>query len=83
MKKILLDAREMEHPIPLQIALNHLKTMSTEEYLYMIHRKNPIPLLELAKEKAFSHLSHEEEENQWHILISKNRQHNLKDFLNV
>lgn len=83
MKKILLDARELEHPIPLQLALNHLQTMNTNEYLYMIHRKKPIPLLEVAKEKKFSHLFYEENADTWHILISKNNNFNLKELLDV
>ena len=83
MTKILLDARELEHPIPLQVALNHLQTMSSTEYLYMIHRKKPIPLLEVAKEKNFSHLFYEENAHTWHILISKNTNFNLKELLDV
>ena len=83
MNKILLDARELEHPIPLQLALNHLQSMNTNEYLYMIHRKKPIPLLEVAKEKEFSHLFHQENEETWHILISKNNNFNLKELLDV
>ena len=83
MKKILLDTRELEHPIPLQEALNCLQTMSSTEYLYMIHRKKPIPLLEVAKEKKFSHLFYEENANTWHILISKNNNFNLKELLDV
>jgi len=83
MKKILLDARDLEHPIPLQLALNHLQTMGTNEYLYMIHRKKPIPLLEVAKEKKFPHLFYEENIDTWHILISKNNNFNLKELLDV
>jgi len=83
MTKILLDARELEHPIPLQLALNHLQTMNTNEYLYMIHRKKPIPLLEVAKEKTFQHLYHKENEETWHILISKSDSLNLEELLDV
>ena len=83
MTKILLDAREMEHPLPLQLAMKHLKEMSQTEYLYMIHRKNPIPLIEIAKEKSFSYLEHRDEAETWHILISKNPTLPLKELLDV
>ena len=83
MKEILLDAREMEHPIPLQIALNHLQNMSMEDYLYMIHRKKPIPLIEVAKEKEFAHFSHRDKSDTWHIFICKNIEVNLEEFLDV
>ena len=83
MKKILLDAREMEHPIPLQLALNHLQSMEKDDYLYMIHRKKPIPLIEVAKEKEFAHFSHQDESDAWHILICKNSEVNLEELLDV
>ena len=83
MKKILIDAREMEHPIPLQLALNHLMSMKESEYLYMVHRKEPIPLIEVAKEKNFAHLSHKDSTERWHILICKNKEANLEELLDV
>ena len=83
MNKILLDAREMEHPIPLQLALNHLQTMKQSEYLYMLHRKKPIPLIEVAIEKEFAHFTHQDKEENWHILISKDNSYNLKELLDV
>lgn len=83
MRKIPLDAREMEHPIPLQLALNHLQSMKNSDYLYMIHRKEPIPLIEVAKEKRFAHLTYQDEKSSWHILICKNPEANLEDLLDV
>jgi len=81
--KIPLDARDMEHPIPLQLALKHLQSMTQEEYLYMIHRKNPIPLIELAKEKEFVYLVEQDKYEIWHILISKNQNIKLEELIDV
>jgi len=81
--KIPLDARELEHPIPLQLALGHLQKMTQEEYLYMIHRKKPIPLIELAKEKGFICLVERDKEEIWHILISKNPDIKLEELIDV
>ncbi len=72
----------MEYPIPLQLALSHLKDMKEDEYLYMIHRKNPIPLIEIAKDKKFSYLT-QSYNDIWHILICKNPNYNLKELLDV
>ncbi len=83
MIKIPLDARELEHPIPLQLALGHLQKMTQEEYLYMIHRKKPIPLIELAKEKGFICLVERDKEEIWHILISKNPDIKLEELIDV
>jgi len=61
----------MEHPEPLTKAVEHLQSMNQDSYLYMINQKNPIPLLEIAKNNGFHTLSHEDDEGIWHILISK------------
>ena len=78
----MLDARDMEYPIPLQLSLSHLQKMRLDEYLYMLHRKNPIPLIEIAKEKEYLYLTHKHNDT-WHILISKNRNCNLEELLDV
>lgn len=83
MNKLLLDAREMEHPEPLQIGMKHLKVMSSKDYFYMLSNKNPIPLLDLATEKGFFHLSHQDEKELWHIIITKNQTVTLKELLDV
>jgi len=83
MEKIFLDTREMEHPEPLQLSLSHLKTMTETQYLYMLNVRKPIPLLEIAKERNFLSFSHQDANQIWHILISKNRQISLEELLDV
>ncbi len=73
MKKLFLDARDLEHPKPLEEAIKALRELDEENYFYMIHRKNPIPLISLADGQNFKHLSVEDQEGLWHILISKNQ----------
>ncbi len=77
MKKIYIDAREMEHPKPLERAITALRELDENNYFYMLHRKNPIPLISLAEGQNFKSLTYEESEGVWHILISKNRAINL------
>lgn len=83
MKKIELDAREMEHPVPLEKATSILKELDDEKYLYMVHRKNPIPLIEIAKGRGFQVLNREIREREWHIIIVKNPNTNLDELLDV
>ena len=73
----------MEHPEPLRISLMHLQNMSTDEYLYMINNRNPVPLIEIAKEKSFRHLSYKDENDIWHIIITQNEQCDLKELMDV
>jgi len=83
MNKILLDAREMEHPLPLKLSIEYLKEMRESDYLYMINNKKPIPLLEMLKERGFVHFEHQDESETWHIIISKNSTVNLSGLLDV
>ena len=71
MVKIALDVRELEHPKPMEEALRCLQTMDESNYLYMIHHKNPIPLLQLVQKKGYKTLSHQDSDKNWHILITK------------
>jgi len=80
-KKIILDARELEHPKPLELSMKALQELDEESYFYMIHRKNPIPLIDLASEQHFQVVNQEDAEGNWHILISKNSDIDLHSFL--
>ena len=83
MRKLGIDTREMEHPEPLVQATKILQELDNNAYLYMLHRKNPIPLLDLASENGFQVLSQEDEKGNWHILIAKNHAVDLKELLRV
>ncbi len=79
--KIALDARDLEHPKPLELAMKALRDLDEKNYFYMIHRKNPIPLLDLASEQNFQVLNKEDENGDWHILICKTHDLDLSEFL--
>jgi TusA-related sulfurtransferase len=80
-KKVYLDAREMEHPKPLEHAIAALRDLGEGEYFYMLHRKKPLPLLSLAEGQAYQTLSYEESEGRWHILISRDRHLDLSKLI--
>ncbi len=81
--KIDLDARSLEHPKPLEMAMKILQTLDEKSYLYMLHRKNPLPLIDLAKEHQYQVVNQEDQAKEWHILISKNTQIDLTTLLDV
>ena len=81
LKRISLDTRELEHPKPLELAMKALRELDEESYFYMLHRKNPIPLLDLASEQNFQVLNKEDDNGDWHILITKNQEVDLNQFL--
>ena len=82
MKKYLLDARAMNHPEPLERAISILRNLDKRGYLYMIHRMQPIPLLALANDYNLNAISFENE-GVWHILITPNREVDLKELLEL
>lgn len=81
MKRYILDARTMEHPEPLEKAIAIIRKLDSENYLYMIHRMQPVPLIALAKEHNLNHLSVCDNNEVWHILISRNRDIDLKSLI--
>ncbi|WP_292664110.1 DUF2249 domain-containing protein [Nitratifractor sp.] len=81
MTRLLLDAREMEHPEPLEKAIAILRGLDEESYLYMLHRREPVPLTALAREHGLNALVRCDEQGEWHILISRNRDIDLEAFL--
>jgi hypothetical protein len=83
MTKIGIDTRELSHPKPLEMSIKILRTLDDESYLYMLHRKNPIPLLDLAQEHGFLSLSKEDEHGDWHIIICSNKDIDLNGLLNA
>ena len=78
-----LDAREMSHPEPLEKAVAILRELDVESCLYMLSRKNPIPLLKLAEENQMNILSQEAQPGEWHVLITPNADTDLKAELRV
>lgn len=83
MNRVTLDVRTLEHPKPLEYGIEALKSLDDHSYIYMLNRKNPIPLIRLAQEHGFQTLTHEAFEQEWHILISKNKELPLKEYLDV
>ncbi len=83
MRKILFDARELEHPQPLEESVRRLSQLGEEEYLYMLHRKQPLPLLQMAQQHGFRTHAHEDAKGVWHIVITKMESVNLKDLIHV
>lgn len=68
---ILLDTRELDHPIPLEMAVTAFKELSGDEVIHMIHRREPIPLFEIITKNGGRYLSIMEGEDLWHIYITR------------
>lgn len=67
---ILLDTRELDHPVPLERAIEAFKKLTEGEVIHMIHRREPIPLFEIILKNGGHYLSYEED-TVWHIYITR------------
>ena len=83
MRKIVLDSRDLEHPKPLEKAIDILRHIDKDSYLYMLNRKNPIPLISLAEQHGFAIHSDQIHDDEWHILITKDKNIELDNLLEV
>lgn len=68
---ILLDTRELDHPVPLEMAVNAFKKLTGDEVIHMIHRREPIPLFEIIAKNGGRYLSVMEREDLWHIYFTR------------
>lgn len=83
MKRFTLDSRELEHPKPLEMAISLLRELDDDSYLYMLNKRNPVPLINLAQKQNFQVLYHGVDESNWHILITPNKKISLEEYLDV
>lgn len=67
----LLDTREFDHPIPLEMTIDAFKKLSGSEVIHMIHRREPIPLFAIITKNGGQYLSFEDKEGVWHIYITR------------
>ncbi len=65
----LIDAREMEPPEPLDMALEALDRLQSGEYLRMLHRREPFPLYQMLERDGFCHLTRPGAEIPYEIFI--------------
>lgn len=68
---ILLDTREFDHPIPLEMAVETFKKLQNDDVIHMIHRREPLPLFEIIVKNGGRYLSFANDEGIWHIYITR------------
>lgn len=77
---ILLDTRELDHPVPLEMAVDAFKNLEKGEVIHMIHRREPIPLFEIISKNGGRFLSFQDSESIWHIYITRDFDIDLEQY---
>lgn len=75
---ILLDTRGLDHPVPLEMAYQAFVNLQKNEILHMIHTREPLPLFEIIANNQGRHLARQDDENVWHIFITRDPAVNLE-----
>jgi hypothetical protein len=68
---ILLDTRELDHPIPLEMAVDAFRNLRDEEVIHMLHRREPLPLYEIIVKNGGRYRCISGEDGVWHIFITR------------
>jgi len=77
---IILDVRELDHPVPLEMTVDAFKKLTGDEVLVMIHRREPLPLFEILIKNGGFYRSIQIDNTLWHIFITRNPNVNLEEY---
>ncbi len=78
-KEILLNAMELEHPEPLERAAQMMRMLKDGEYLHLLIRRKPTPLLQICDSQNFRYRIIKIHESRYHILITEDSGVKLED----
>jgi len=78
---IKLDARELNHPEPLERSRLKFLQLDDDNCFHLIIRRLPKPLLVIAKNQNILFEYKQVNENEWHVVFTKNQNLNLKEIL--
>lgn len=82
----LVDARELEAPLPLEYAMKTAKALQQNEYLKMLHRMHPCKLSNVLDALSLSHFYFEDDGIHyifaWHIGDEATKQYILENIEN-
>ncbi len=67
--ELFIDVSELEQPDPFEKVTQLLGTMKKGEYVCMLHRKKPLPLIQMLLENGFDCIVRPREQALWEIII--------------
>ena len=79
-KEQLIDVSELEPPEPFEAVLKLIDKIGAGEYIRMIHRKQPLPLIELLESRGFECAIKQGTKSEWDIIIWHKSDKLVNDF---
>lgn len=65
----LIDVSELDAPEPFEAALQLVSQLKKGEYIRMLHRKQPLPLIEILSKQGYECHVKPGHKTQWEIII--------------
>ncbi len=78
--ELFIDVSDYEAPQPFEEVVQLLKEMSQGEYIHMLHRKQPLPLIQFLQENGFESRLKQELNGFWAVFIWRKNDHLVGDF---
>lgn len=76
----LIDVSELEPPEPFEAVLQLIGEIQDGEYVRMLHRKQPLPLIQLLKEQGFECIIQSGQQTRWEIVIWNKQDKPVNEF---
>ncbi len=67
----IIDCREMFPPEPMEQVLTAVESLSGNDAILMVHRKDPVPLYEKLKERNCQYETKISDDGEVHVLVWK------------
>lgn len=68
-RELLIDVSEDEPPKPFDIVLQQVERLKKGEYIRMLHRKQPLPLIQILEENGYECKIFSGRQTEWEIII--------------
>jgi hypothetical protein len=68
-QELLIDVSKEEAPKPFDIILERIEQLKKNQYLRMLHRKKPLPLIQMLEENGFVCKLISGQQTKWEIII--------------
>ena len=68
-EEILIDVSELEAPEPFEKVVALVSAMKPGQYIRMLHRKQPLPLIQMLEDNGYACRAIEHQPSDWEILI--------------
>ena len=67
--ELLIDVSDEEAPKPFELVLGRIEHLKQGEYIRMLHRKQPLPLIQMLEENGYECKMSPGQQTKWEIII--------------